>query len=345
MTLSASYTSEAEAADISLPAINVNRYGYPPRALFLDIPILSADHDNPGFYVAMYNRSDIYAGGILKMSSDGGSAFKEMAFFNTQPARVGLCATAPGAGAEPGIIDYSVSLTVDFTPVAIAPSSATEDELWVGANLAALGTVETGWELLQFKTAAQVSGYTYTLTGLLRGLYGTAWRKASHVANQFFVLLANLTGIQRISLTEDQIGTDLLYRATPFHSELSLINEQFANTAVGLIPYAPTQIRGTRNASRDLAIAWKRNDRLAFTVADLAGTEQVPQSEGSESYEVDIRNTGDSATLRTLTASSQSTNYTAVQQTTDFGSAQNSINVRIYQIGSQGRGYAGAATL
>ena len=346
MPLSASYSSSATAADIGFDVIDVSRYNYAPLALFMDIPLLSYDHRNAGFYCALYGKTGAYRGGVLKMSSDGGSAFRDLAYFDSTPAVVGRCTSAPGAGGGVNVLDYSVALSVDFSTVAVHPSSATDADLWTGSNLAALGNATLGWELLQFKTATLVSGYSYTLTGLLRGLYGTAWRCASHVSDEHFVILDDLTGIQRISLSEDQIGTGLLYRATNYDLDTSYISETFTNAAVGLECYAPTQITGTRNSSRDLAIAWKRNDRLAFTVPDLGGMQQVPMSESSESYEIDIRNALDTATLRTITATSQTASYTAAQQTTDFGSAQNSIKVRVYQLSAtMGRGYAGAATL
>ena len=44
--------------------------------------------------------------------------------------------------------------------------------------------------------------------------------------------------------------------------------------------------------------------------------------------------------LRLLTATTQTVTYTAAQQTTDFGSPQSSINVKVYQISSTvGRGF------
>lgn len=346
MPLSASYSSNATAGDISFVLVDVNQYGYPPLALFLDIPILDSTHKNAGFYAAFYGPTSRYRGGILQMSSDGGSAFRDMAYFaSNQSAHVGICTSTPGAGGNVNMLDYSVSLTVDFSAVTVAPVSATDADLWTGSNLYALGNATLGWELLQFKTATQSSGYIYTLTGLLRGLYGTAWRCGTHAANEYMVKLTGLIGLQRISLSEDQIGTSLLYRAPLFDVDKSIISETFTNTAIGLKPYAPTQITGSRDSSRNLTITWKRNDRLAFTIADLAGTQQVPQTESSESYEIDIRNALDTTTLRTITATSQTASYTAAQQTTDFGSAQNSIKMNVYQLGSQGRGYAGAATL
>lgn len=110
-------------------------------------------------------------------------------------------------------------------------------------------------------------------------------------------------------------------------------------------PYAPAQIRGTRDGSLNLTITWVRRTRLGGEWLDWTG--DVPLGETTEAYEVLIRNAGDTATLRTITGlSSPTTTYTAAQQTTDFGAAQAAVNVQIYQISSAvGRGIAGRATI
>ena len=73
----------------------------------------------------------------------------------------------------------------------------------------------------------------------------------------------------------------------------------------------------------------------------------MPLVEASEAYEVEIRNAGDTATLRTITGlSSPSASYTAAQQVTDFGATQASLNLRIFKISATvGRGIAGRATV
>jgi hypothetical protein len=62
--------------------------------------------------------------------------------------------------------------------------------------------------------------------------------------------------------------------------------------------------------------------------------------------EIDIRNVGNTATLRTISTTSPVAAYTAAEQTADFGAPQASIVVRIYQISAiVGRGIAARATL
>jgi hypothetical protein len=76
----------------------------------------------------------------------------------------------------------------------------------------------------------------------------------------------------------------------------------------------------------------------------LARLRRRADRRGTESYEIDVMN--GSTVVRTLTATTNSKQYTAAQQTTDFGSPQASITLNLYQISARvGRGYARSATL
>jgi hypothetical protein len=115
----------------------------------------------------------------------------------------------------------------------------------------------------------------------------------------------------------------------------------FTAQCVGLMPWSPAQLAGTRNGAGDLSIAWARRTRFGGAWADGA---DVPLNEESERYEVDILDGAD--VVRTLMSTSPAASYTAAQQTADFGSAQPSIAVKVYQISATvGRGRPAAATL
>lgn len=66
-------------------------------------------------------------------------------------------------------------------------------------------------------------------------------------------------------------------------------------------PLAPVSIRATRDGSNNLIISWVRRTRIGGEWLDLTG--EVPLGETSEAYEVETRNAGDTATLRTITGS------------------------------------------
>ncbi len=72
----------------------------------------------------------------------------------------------------------------------------------------------------------------------------------------------------------------------------------------------------------------------------------MPLGEAAERYEVDIRNSAGTVTLRTLTTNSAIATYTAVEQTADFGAPQSTIRIRVQQISDTvGRGIAREAIL
>ena len=65
----------------------------------------------------------------------------------------------------------------------------------------------------------------------------------------------------------------------------------------------------------------------------------MPLSEKSEAYQVDIFS--GSSVVRTLAVTTPSVTYSAALQVTDFGAAQSSVTLKIYQMSELvGRGYA-----
>jgi hypothetical protein len=101
-------------------------------------------------------------------------------------------------------------------------------------------------------------------------------------------------------------------------------------------------LAGGRDPTGNLNLAWRRRTRLNATWRDYV---DAPLGEDAESYSIDILS-GGGAVLRTISASTNSAQYTAAQQTTDFGAPQAAIPVNLYQVSSRvGRGYVAAATL
>jgi protein involved in polysaccharide export with SLBB domain len=76
-------------------------------------------------------------------------------------------------------------------------------------------------------------------------------------------------------------------------------------------------------------------------------TDSVPLAEETEAYEVDIRNAGDTATLRTFTGlTSPTVTYTAAQQTADGLTPGDPVRVHVFQMSALvGRGRRGVAVV
>lgn len=214
-----------------------------------------------------------------------------------------------------------------------APTSAA-NKLAVlnGTNLALWGN-----EVIGFRDVASLGSNRYRLSMLLRGRFGTEWAMNLHNPSDQFILLT-LATLKRITQDAIDINVNKFYRGVTIgHTLQQAVTRGFANTAVGMKPYAPVHIVGARDGSNNLTITWIRRTRYNGEWRDLV---DVEVGEESEAYEVDILS-GTGAVLRTITGLTSATaSYSAADQTTDFGGPQASIVVVVYQLSSVvGRGY------
>ncbi len=213
--------------------------------------------------------------------------------------------------------------------------SVSEIAVLNGANAALVGN-----EIIQFKSATLLGAGEYRLSGLLRGRLGTEWAIAGHVAGERFILLDGAVDKQVVS--NNMIGLSRPYKPVTIGSSLSsAIAQSLIYTGIGLKPYSPVHVSGTRDGSSNLTINWVRRTRIA---GDWRDSVDVPLNEISEAYEIDIMNGG--SVVRTLNSSTATVAYSSANQVTDFGSPQASLAVRVYQLSDVvGRGYMAAATI
>lgn len=237
----------------------------------------------------------------------------------------------------------------DATTITVVPQqggsrivSATDLEVLNGANLGLLVSPEGVVELIQHATATLNGDGTMTLSRLLRGRRGT--EDAGALAAAVYVLLdgadlrltSPLGSLNQSEIYRVQGAFQQVQEAPPVTRVLTGRAER---------PYAPAHIAGTRDGSNNLTITWVRRTRLGGEWLDLTG--DVPLGEASQAYEVEIRNAGDTATLRTITGLATPTaSYTAAQQTADGLTPGNPVVVRVFQISATvGRGIPGRATV
>ncbi len=223
-------------------------------------------------------------------------------------------------------------------------SSAPEATILAGrSNALALHNPSGDWEIVQFCNAALVDTNTYDVTRLLRGRLGTEHAMPPLLPAGATVVVLN-TAVDQLQATLSERGQTRFYKWGPSSVDIAdpaWQQETFVARAVGLMPWAPVHVAGDRNASGDLSISWVRRTRLGGSWAD--GTD-VPLNEESERYEVDIL--GGSAILRTMSVTNPAATYTAAQQTADFGAAQSTIALKVYQLSAAvGRGWPASAIL
>lgn len=331
-----SYTSTAVATPPTKPPQTLSRLGQTGMVL-LDLPALDDAHDDPGLYLAVYNAGPgtSWSGATIHRSVDG-AAYSIVATVGTE-AVVGEVVSHPASG-DPATWDDASAIVVDILSGTL--ESRTDADVLAGANALAIG-VHGRWHIVQFGTATLVSPGRYSLTHLLLGRRGTEHLIDTVQVGDTVVLVSG-SGIYRLPLQTSEVGAERFYRAVTSGATFSSASDQgLTGQGQALETFSPVHVDGTRDGSSNLTISWTRRDRLSQTLRDGVA---VPNSETSESYEVDVLDGAN--VVRTLTSSTASVAYSAADQTTDFGSPQASIAVRVYQLSAiVGRGTPAEATV
>lgn len=302
--------------------------------LLLDAPALAdAEAQAVGYRVAATGSGSAWRSGVLEASVDGGTTWVRVGALDGYTVMgYGGGTALPAPPAYIGSGNYDNVSTVQVTLIKGTLSSVSDALLVAGANRAMLGD-----EMIQFGNAAHISGNTYELSRLLRGRRGTEWAMGTHASDDPFVLLG---GSVFVPATVADIGAARQYRITPTGGETST-PVAFTITGSSARPFSPVRLAGSRDGGGDLTITWVRRSRIGTELPDSG---DIPLDEPTERYEVDVMDGG--TVVRTISTTSPSCVYTAAQHTADFGSAQPSVSVRVYQIGQLvGRGTAGAATV
>lgn len=334
------YVSSALADPPQRPRVNVIAYSA-TALLLLDLPALRDADDNAGIYAIAYptDAARTWSGAVIYRSVDGGATYAQIGSV-VNPGILGRMATA----LPPGISttwDYANVIEVDM--IAGTLESRTEEAVINGANAAAIGT-HGRWEIVQFLTASQISETRWHLSGLLRGRRATEHHIDTSVAGDFFVMLS-AGGVVRLPLQIAEIGTARFYRAVTFGTAAAgATGLSFTGQGEALRPFSPVHVHGERSGG-DLIIQWTRRGRLG---QELRSGTDIPLSEESESYEVDIIAPGASpeTALRTLETNTTSVTYTAAEQAADGFAGDDLIVVRVYQMSATvGRGTAGEGIL
>ncbi len=297
---------------------------------FIDAPPLPTDTLNQGLLrIGVASDGSNWNGSAIYRSDDGGESGG-----NTFNLLAGLAGAATFGAIITNLASGSFETWDNVNEVEVVLTSgslASVSELAVynGANAALIGD-----ELVQFQNAELIDERKYKLSKLLRGRQGTEWAIASHAAGDRFVLLS--PALYTIAIANNLIGRELFYKAVSVGNTLSNTDEvTFTYTGRNLKPFAPAHVQGVRDGSGNLTISWIRRSRIGGEWRDGV---DVALGEESEKYEVDIMS--GSTVKRTIAVTSPSASYSAAEQTTDFGSAQSSVSVRVYQLSAVvGRGY------
>jgi len=320
----------------------------PPTTMATELLLLDtalardADHE-VGFNAAMAGAlKGSWPGAGLYKSIDGGATYDVIAAA-VDADTFGAATSVLGDFGGGNMVDELNTFTVQLKPGSGDLASTNYLGLINGANLFALGNAVTGYELAQFRTAALLTvassgAKTYRLSGFLRGRRGTEWALAGHLGNDHFVLLP----AHNIEAVVGELGAARLYKAVTAGRTLSSANAvPFTNNGIALKPYAPVLLGGGRDGAGDLKLNWTRRTRIGGAWLNNV---DVPLSESIEFYQILIYTDGTyTATANTLDATTPTVDYSAAQQSADFGAPQSTIHWGVSQLGSYGLGYEARA--
>ncbi|HQO36296.1 MAG TPA: hypothetical protein PLG59_16650, partial [bacterium] len=209
------------------------------------------------------------------------------------------------------------------------------------------GIWRAGDENLAASTVTSLGNNQYRLSRLLRGIRGSEHAADDHVIGECVVCLDSAIFIP---LEMSDYNTTLLFKISAAGADHLDDIPPVAHAYEGenyLIP-SPVDIQAERDSVGNIAIKWKRRNRIG---GDLVDGQDIPLGEDGEAYEIDVYNGG--SVVRTIRAEAAGggplampeITYTADEQITDFTVVQSSLDVKVYQIGKVGRGREAAATV
>ncbi|BCP52836.1 hypothetical protein K32_14530 [Kaistia sp. 32K] len=259
----------------------------PPEVVILDLPSLSGV-ERVAARIALFADPWPGAFGVSIGSAAAGFRLRQTM---TQPATMGTIAAAVPPGPV-GRWDRATTLSVSLPAGAIA--ALPDEAVLNGGNLAAIGSEAAGFEVIQFRSAELIGEGLWRVSHLLRGQGGTSDLAAlGHAAGARFIRINSATPL--LDLDPSEIGLARTLRAGPL--AIAYDPERFTTldfTVQGRwrLPFAPVHLRGARDATGNVHLAWIRQTRV-----DGDGWEQpeVPLGEAVEAYRVEIR---EGATLR-----------------------------------------------
>lgn len=260
----------------------------PTLLAVLDVPVLQDADDGVGlgYYAAIAGFTNGWAGALVELSYDGGANYID--------SSQGFVAAIMGSLAT-GLADHPAEYpdeTNTFSVQLAGPSDELEASTLAGmlngANLAAIGNHDDGWELINFAQVEEVTDGQWQVGRLLRGRKHTATR--AHVAGDLFVLLnRSLLALEPASMSD--IGRTLTFRATSL-GEAAGVTPSAQVVFAGRIQqeYPVGYIEAERDGA-NIVVTWQGAHRLGagMSVADglqFAGY-RVTFSDGVDQIQVD----------------------------------------------------------
>ena len=314
-----------------------------------DMPLLRDADDTNGTASRAYSFTSGYsaenwAGASAYRSNDNGSSWTSIVS-NNKTLPWGQSVNALPAPASPFKTDEDNSLTVYMEAHEDQLESITQLQMLNNSNAALLLTSDGKPEIIQFRDVTFNADSTVTLSGLLRGRRGTDPFCGDHREGDTFVLLNNSSGEQfslDLSDLNDVLDLKIVANGQSFDVAIDLDKTY---TGRDMMPYAPVNFSANLEADNSLTLNWFRRTRIGGEFENFVG--DVPVSEISELYDVEILDGPDGAILRSYSGLTSATaTYPAADYASDFPSGSNVLTFSVYQISEVvGRGCRGQYTI
>lgn len=303
--------------------------------IIADMAPISASDDSSGIYAAAGALQAAWRGADLYISWDGGTRYSLIDSFPSNSA-VGVAATVLADGPT-DYLDRLNSLTFTLVSDHYAPASLTDDDFYNYGNV-----IRVGSEVIQAQTVVANGNRSFTVSNLLRGIYGTEQYAGSHGTSETVVMIDS-GDVGRFAIGFHRRGQPYKAKMVPSGIDIATITaSNHTYEAIVFKPFKPVHLNAVKDtASGDWTITWIRRTRYD---GDWLSLSDVPLNEASEAYEVDIIDPGDGVTvLRTIAATSGTATWTAAQQTIDTGGSSAYCDPVVYQISAKvGRGWPGS---
>jgi GTA TIM-barrel-like domain/Putative phage tail protein len=299
------------AVQSELPSALENQGGSngPPLFHLIDLPLPPGETDPAKcFRLAVWSKPWRSAAVFASPSNEG---FVQRGTVGT-PAVTGALVSALSSG-ETGRFDLNSKLTVRLRAGEL--SSAADIQLFSGTNTVLVQCANGAWEVLQFRSAAEVSLDVWELTGLLRAQLGTEdAMNAGAPAGAAFVVLNGAVAAAGLSASET--GIDLHWRAGPSGKDFTsqYFGEKIAAGGIrALTPLAPVHCKSRMLSNGDVEFSWIRRSRIG---ADNWLGIEIPVGEPQELYRIRLLSAA-GGSVREAVSSSPAWLWTQAMQAAD----------------------------
>lgn len=314
----------AKPAELGEPSFRPPVIAGAPHVVMLDLPLMPGSHGVESSYriaafAEPWRRQAVYA-------SPEQTGFQLTAVIESR-ATIGSLVEPLTPGPE-GRVDLSGRAKVRLFGGELA--SASTASLHNGANVAAIGSTEGGWELLQFSNAQEVEANVWQLSSLLRAQLGTNdVMMRGHPAGATFVLVNG--SVVSSGLPAALSGFSLNWRVGPAGLAFGTRKFHQAQATGGVrarLPFSPVHLRAKRQSNGDVLFSWIRRGRID---ADSWIGEDIPLGEEFEKYRIECTDMEDNI-RRVAETSSPSWTYSNGMQLEDFPLQPSEIKVTVRQI-------------